>query len=89
MRVSMSKVFPMAVGVASSLCVFALATEGDTDPVTADTIIASMGTALTAAGANIMKMVNVAVPAGAGIYASTAAVRVGKRMFKVAGGNGN
>lgn len=86
MRVSMSKFLPMAAGVACSLCVVALATE---DPVTADTIIASMGTALTAASTNIMKMVNVTVPVGAGVYASTAAVRVGKRMFKVAGGNGN
>lgn len=85
MRVSMSKFVPMAVAVASSLCVVALADE----PVTADTIITSMGTALSSAATNIMEMVNVAVPAGAGIYASTAAVRVGKRMFKVAGGNGN
>lgn len=59
-----------------------------TSAPSASDVITSMTTGLTAAQGNIISMVNSVVPVGVGVYAVTAAIRVGKRMFVAAGGNG-
>lgn len=70
------------------ICALSAVSAFATSTPSASDVITSMTTGLTAAQGNIISMVNSVVPVGVGVYAVTAAIRVGKRMFVAAGGNG-
>lgn len=73
---------------AAAICSLSGLSAFATETPSATTVIASMTTGLTAAQGNIINMINSVVPVGVGVYAVTAAIRVGKRMFIAAGGGG-
>lgn len=79
-RISLAAMMVMA------LCVSALAADGDA--VTADSVITSVVSGLTTAQGNILTAISKVVPVALVVFGVVMAVRVGLRMFKVAGGSG-